>query len=60
MTPKRGQRLIPDEERKRHLIAIRITDAELSALQRIAKRKRLPVSRFVREGVALVIERYTK
>jgi hypothetical protein len=52
--------MMPDEERRRHLIAVRLADEEYLPLQRIADRKNLPVSRFVREGVRLVIEKYSK
>jgi predicted DNA-binding protein len=54
------RRLIPDEERKKNLIAIRIRDEEMEALEKIADRENLPVSYFVREGIRLVIEKRLK
>jgi hypothetical protein len=60
MTPKQGQKLIPDEKRKKNQLAVRLTDAELAALERISKRKQLPISHLIREGIAAVIERYSK
>ncbi len=60
MTPRKGQKLIPDEQRKKHQVAVRLTDGELKALEKISKKEGLPVSFFVRRGVALVIERYSK
>jgi predicted DNA-binding protein len=52
--------LIPDEERKKNLIAIRIRDEEMEALEKIADRENLPVSYFVREGIRLVIDKRLK
>ncbi len=60
MTPKSGQRLIPEEHRKRNQIAVRLTDAEMESLERISRQKKLPISHFIREGIAAVIERYSK
>jgi hypothetical protein len=54
------RRLIPDEERKKNLIAIRIRDEEMEALEKIAERENLPVSYFVREGIRLVIDKRLK
>jgi hypothetical protein len=54
------RRLIPDEERKKNLIAFRIRDEELKKLEKIAERENLPVSYFVREGIRLVIEKRLK
>ncbi len=60
MTPKPGQRLIPDSERKNHLVAVRLTEEEFQALEAISAREKLPISRYVREGVAYIIKRYSK
>ncbi|MGH9427782.1 MAG: ribbon-helix-helix domain-containing protein [Terriglobia bacterium] len=60
MTPKRGQRLIPETNRKKNFIGVRLTDEEFVALEKISKRQKLPGSHYVREGIALVIERYSK
>jgi hypothetical protein len=54
------RRLIPDEERKKNLIAIRIRDEEMEALEKIADRENLPMSYFVREGIRLVIDKRLK
>jgi predicted DNA-binding protein len=60
VTPRRGQKLIPDSERKSHLVAVRLTNEEYQALEAISAREKLPISRYVREGVAYVIKRYSK
>jgi hypothetical protein len=57
---RKGQRRIPDEDRKKHQIAVRITDEELSSLESIAIKKDLPVSFFIREGINMVIQKYKK
>ena len=60
VTPKRGQKLIPDSERKSHLVAVRLTEEEFQALDKISAREKLPISRYVREGVAYIIKHYSK
>lgn len=60
MTPRRGQKLIPDSERKSHLVAVRLTEEEFQALEEISARQTLPISRYVREGVAYIIKHYSK
>jgi hypothetical protein len=57
---QKQRRLIPDEERKKNLIAVRVKDDEMEALEKIAVRENLPVSYFVREGIKLVIEKRLK
>ncbi len=57
---RKGQRRIPDEDRKKHQIAVRITDEELRSLESIAIKKDLPVSVFIREGINMVIQKYEK
>lgn len=57
---RKGRRRIPDEDRKKHQIAVRLTDGELRALESIAMKKDLPVSYFIREGINLVIQKYEK
>ncbi len=52
--------MIPDSERKTHLVAVRLTDEEYRALEAISVREKLPVSRYVREGVSYIIRRYSK
>ena len=53
--PKR--RRVPEAERKKNLIAVRLRDEELSALEALADRENLSVAYFVREGIKLVIEK---
>jgi predicted DNA-binding protein len=57
---KKGQRLMPEENKKRNQLAVRLTDAELEALEKLSKRKGYPISFYIREGIAAVIERYSK
>ncbi len=52
--------MIPDEDRKKHQLAVRLTDQEFRALDSIAKRKNLPISYFIRQGIGIVIEKYVK
>ncbi len=51
------RRRTPDEERKKNLVAVRVKDEELDALEKIAERENLPVAYFIREGIKLVIEK---
>jgi hypothetical protein len=60
MAPKKGQRLVPEEERKKHFIAVRVTDAEMVTLERIATREKLPLSYVIRKAIALIIKNYSK
>jgi hypothetical protein len=60
MTPKSGQRLIPDSERKGRLVGVRLTEEEFQSLERISKKEKLPISRYVREGVTYIIKKYSK
>jgi len=57
---RRSQRRIPGSELKKNMIAVRLKDEEFVALEEISKREDLPISYFVREGIALVIEKYVK
>jgi hypothetical protein len=59
-TTEQKKRRIPDEERKKNLIAVRVKDKELAALEEIAERENLPVAYFVREGIKLVLEKRLK
>jgi predicted DNA-binding protein len=52
--------MIPDEDRKKHQIAVRLTDEEFRSLESIAKKKDLPISYFIRKGIGMVIEKYLK
>ena len=58
MSPRKGQHIKPSSERKGESIMIRLTEAERSALRRIAKRHKLGVTYFVREGIQLVIAKH--
>lgn len=61
MKPKQPKRRrIPEGERKKNLIAVRLADEELSALEALADRENLSVAYFVREGIKLVIEKRLK
>jgi predicted DNA-binding protein len=61
MSPQQmKRRRVPDADRKKNLIAIRLRDEELKALQRIADRENLSVAYFVREGIKLIIEKRLK
>jgi hypothetical protein len=60
MIKRRSQRRIPGSELKKNMIAVRLKDDELVGLEEISKREDLPVSYFVRQGITLVIEKYTK
>jgi predicted DNA-binding protein len=61
MSPQQmKRRRVPDADRKKNLIAIRLRDEELEALQRIADRENLSVAYFVREGIKLIIEKRLK
>ena len=55
---RKGQRIIPDKDRKKHQVAVRLTEEELRSLESIAMKKELPISYFIREGIGLVIEKY--
>ena len=57
---RKGQRIIPEEDRKKNQLAVRLTDQEFRALESIAKRKNLPISYFIRQGIGMVIETYVK
>ena len=57
MAPKKGQHTKPAAERKGRPVVIRLTELEHAALKRIARRHKLPVTHFIREGIRLLIER---
>ncbi len=61
MTAKKPKRRrIPEADRKKNLIAVRLKDEELMALEALAVRENLSVAYFVREGIKLVIEKRQK
>ena len=51
-------RLIPDAQRKKNQLAVRLTDEELHELEKISNQEGLPLAYFLREGVTLVIQKY--
>ena len=55
-----GKRRISDSQRKKNQVNVRLTDKEMEALQTISERKGMSVAYFVREGVKLVIKRYSR
>ncbi len=55
-----GKRRIPDTQRKKNQVNVRLTDKEMEALQTISERNGMSVAYFVREGVKLVIKRYSR
>ena len=57
---RKGQRIIPKEDRKKHQIAVRLTEREFGCLESIAQKKDLPISYFIRQGIGMVIEKYGK
>ncbi len=56
MAPRLGQRLVPEAERKKHFVAVRMTDAEFEALEQISNREGLPLSYVIRKAIAMLIE----
>ncbi len=60
MAPRKGLRLIPDVDRKKHQIGVRLTESELKQLEKISEREGLPVSYFVREGITMAIKKHSK
>lgn len=48
--------MVPEAERKKHFVAVRLTDAEFQALEGIASREELPLSYVIRKAIALLIE----
>jgi predicted DNA-binding protein len=53
-------RIIPESDRKKNQIAVRLTDKELQDLGKISQKEGLPISYYVREGITLVIRQYLK
>ena len=60
MSPRKGQRLKPEGERKDAQLVLRLTPGELAALQRIASQEDLPVSWLARKGIALIVDQYSQ
>ena len=57
MAPKKGTHYKPAEERKGPAVMVRLTPAENDVLRKLARRRKLPLAYFIREGIRLVIER---
>ena len=55
--PRKGIHYKPAEERKGPAVMVRLTPAENDALRKLARRRKLPVTYFIREGIRLVIEK---
>ncbi len=60
MHTKAVKRRIPEEERKKHQIVIRITDWELQTLNQISELEGMANSFLVREGLWLVFQKYAQ
>jgi hypothetical protein len=57
---KAVRRRIPDQDRKKHQIVIRINDWELRTLNQIAELEGMANSFLVREGLWLVFQKYAE
>jgi hypothetical protein len=55
--PRKGIHYKPAEERKGPSVMVRLTPAENDALRKLARRRKLPLAYFIREGIRFVIER---
>ena len=60
MQDKVVKRRVPEEERKKHQIVIRITDWELHALNQISELEGMANSFLVREGLSWVFQKYAE
>jgi hypothetical protein len=60
MQSKTVKRRIPEEDRKKHQIVIRITDWELHTLNQISQLEGMANSFVVREGLWLVFQKYAQ
>jgi len=56
MAPRLGQRLVPEPERKKHFVAVRLTDAEFEGLEQISRREELPLSYVIRKAITMLID----
>jgi hypothetical protein len=52
---KRGRPALPKGEKKRHIIAFKIDDAEMKALDRKARELKLSRSEVIREGMKRIL-----
>jgi len=60
VSPHKGQKLIPESERKKHQINVRLTDQEIEKLSEISKREGWPIAQIARQGIAVMIKRYSR
>ena len=60
MQQKPARRRIPDQDRKKHQIVIRINDWELRTLNQISELEEMANSFLVREGLWLVFQKYAQ
>jgi hypothetical protein len=60
MQQKIVKRRVPEEDRKKHQIVIRITDLELHTLNQISQMEGMANSFVVREGLWLVFQKYAQ
>ena len=60
MSPRKGQKLKPEADRKTCQLVVRITQAEMDALNEISERQGLPVAHFVRVALQGLIRRYRR
>ena len=51
MAKKRGRPALPKGEKKRHIIAFKLDDAELAALKRKAKKQGVSISEAIRDAI---------
>jgi predicted transcriptional regulator len=57
MATRKVRRRVPEEERKHRNVIVRLTDAEADALAKLSEKRNLPVSYFVRQAIAQLLER---
>jgi len=60
MSSRRVGRNIPESKRKKQQIAVRLTDSEMEKLTRLSEKEELPIAYFVREGIQLILKRYSR
>ena len=60
MQQKSVRRRIPDQDRKKHQIVIRINDWELRTLNQISELEGMANSFLVREGLWMVFQKYAQ
>ena len=48
--------MVPEPERKKHFVAVRLTDAEFEGLEQISRREELPLSYVIRKAITMLID----